>query len=59
MVRRKGLVTLRCRRRRAAAEQMSTGHLHFMVRVPPEKAKTGHPGWDNPLLGVIVIMDTM
>ena len=26
-----------------AAEQMSTGHLHEMVRVPPDTSKTGHP----------------
>ena len=27
----------------SAAEQMSTGHLHEMVRVPPDTSKTGHP----------------
>ena len=36
LVRRKGLATLWCRRRRAAAGQMSTGHLHLIVRVLPE-----------------------
>ncbi len=33
-----------------AAEQMSTGHLHEMVRVPPDTSKTGHPEWDDPFL---------
>ena len=37
LVRRKGLATLWCRRRPAAAEQMSSGHLHFIVRVPSIK----------------------
>ncbi len=36
---RKGLGTLRSRRRRAAAEQVSTGHLHYNIRVPPINQK--------------------
>ena len=28
---------------------MSTGHLHEMVRVPPDTSKTGHPEWDGSL----------
>ena len=34
----------------SAAGQMSTGHLHEMVRVPPDTSKTGHPEWDDPFL---------
>ena len=37
MVRQKGLDTLWCRRRRAAAERMSAGHLHFYGSSPKNK----------------------
>ena len=37
LVRRKGLDTLWCRHRRAAAEQMSAGHLHFYGSSPMNK----------------------
>ena len=42
-VRERGLVTLWCRRPQAASEQMSTGHLHSNVRVPPISKN-----WDTP-----------
>ena len=48
LVRERGLGTLWCRRRPAAAEQMSTGHLHFIVRVPTvsnnRDTPLGYPG---------------
>ena len=50
MVRAWGLATLWCQRRRAAAEQMSTGHLHIMVRVPLLHQKTEIPEWASQFL---------
>ena len=48
-VRQKGLVTLRCCRRRAGGKQQSTGLLHFIVRVPfIENTKTVYPQRDTP-----------
>ena len=48
-VRQKGLVTLRCCRRRAGGKQQSTGLLHLNFRVPfIENTKTVYPGWDTP-----------
>ena len=48
-VRQKGLVTLRCCRRRAGGKQQSTGLLHLNFRVPLIwNTKTVYPGWDTP-----------
>ena len=48
-VRQKGLVTLRCCRRRAGGKQQSTGLLHFIVRVPfIWNTKTVYPQRDTP-----------
>ena len=52
MVRRKGLATLWCLRRQAAAEQMSTGHLYLMVRVPPGIKNVGYPNGYPTFLGI-------
>ena len=50
-VRQKGLVTLRCCRRRADGKQQSTGLLHLNFRVPfIGNTKTVYPGWDTPFL---------
>ncbi len=49
-VRQKGLVTLRCCRRRAGGKQQSTGLLHFNFRVPPGESKTVYPQRDTPFL---------
>lgn len=50
-VRQKGLVTLRCCRRRAGGKQQSTGLLHFIVRVPfIWNTKTVYPQRDTPFL---------
>ena len=57
-VRQKGLVTLRCCRRRAGGKQQSTGLLHFIVRVPfIENTKTVYPGWDTPFLVRVFLWD--
>ena len=50
-LRQKGLVTLRCCRRRAGGKQQSTGLLHFIVRVPfIWNTKTVYPQRDTPFL---------